>query len=511
MSDAPSRRSATAKFSLRHLLTLTALIAVGIAVGLAYRSNRSLTQRRDELLSLSSRLPTDNEDELVSAAMPAVADDFESWHVRVPEGQDYELRLGIGTVSEKGVPPVVGSVRVPSGQHRVTLYTGDSISDRFRYAVYLDGAIVIEKTMGNQWLPNGWSSASGISWPRSSKLSPPPLQLAGQSYEAARDFGNQHYFNGQSDEYVTRLGYRLWIDRAERTYQSAAPFMGFVGEPQYQGIGLRDGIRYKASSPPYQWTFTRPKFATPEPVLRVEAEFVSAEGSVLSGQSQVFKSWQIRNAASGADVLRWQEEPAQTSYTAYLHAVSSPAHSLQPVVEMKWDVSRPDAVGIRLADTPANDQVGRWRLRILDGRHHLWRELRIGERPWITPADALSAGNVPDESSVQPSKRTAVLNLGDVKATDIDLQWQTNETLPLQIVARSDNRYAGVQLYRGLPVRLGIEIPAALKPKVAVDVADQQGTVPGTVLPGGPVFDAIQIELEAAEHDWIWLSAQSKE
>ena len=511
MNESTPRRSPRSRFALRHLLTFTALIAVSIAVGMAFRLNRSLTQQRNELLSFSSRLPIHNEDELISVAMPAVADDFHSWHVYVPEGQDYELRLGMGAVSEKGIPPIVGSVRIPSGKHRMTLHTGDSINEGFRYVVYLDGQLVIEKSMGKQWLPNGWSSASGISWPTSSERSLPPLQLAAQSYESTPDFGSQNYFNAQSDGYVTRLGYRLWIDQPNRTYQSASPFIGLPGDPQYLGIGLRDGLRYVVSSVPYQWTFTRPKLATTEPVIRVEAEFVGTDGSILSSQSQAITSWQIRCAASGKDSLRWQEEAVQATHTAFLHAVSKSADGLQPVIELKWDASQLDVVGIRLADTPANAPISRWRLRILDGTQHLWRELQLGDRPWITPDDAHNASNIRDESSTNTSKQSAVLDLGHEPAADIQLRWQAKETLPLQIVARNDIRYAGMRLYQGLPVKLGIQFPAALKPKLAVDIVDQHPTIPETALPGGPVFNAIQIELEAVEHDWIWLSAISKE
>ena len=47
MSEPESRRSATRTFSLRHLLILTALIAIGTAVGSAYHQNRSMNQNGD--------------------------------------------------------------------------------------------------------------------------------------------------------------------------------------------------------------------------------------------------------------------------------------------------------------------------------------------------------------------------------------------------------------------------------------------------------------------------------
>lgn len=511
MSEAAPRRGSAARFSLGNLLTLTALVALGVAVGLAVRRNRLLIHQRDELLSLSSRLPPNDQGELVSAAMPAVAADFHSWHVHVPSGQPFELRLGIGAISENGIPPIVGSARIPAGQHRVTLHAEDSSSDEFRYAVYVDGALAFEKTMGKEWLPSGWSSASSVNWPRVSKLTPPPLQLASRSYTSRQDFGDRHYFNGQNDSYVTRSGYRLWIDRQNRTYQPTSPFMGFAGEPQHDGIGLRDGVRYRASSQPYEWAFTRPALATMHPVLRVEAEFVATDGTVLSSKSQEFQAWRIRDASSRPDAQQLQDEPAPTTFSAFLQAVSKSAEGLQPVVEMRWDTSRPDAVGLRLADTAANGAIGRWRLRVLDGSHHLWRELQIGARPWLTPADALDALDADAEDSKTSIERHVELDLGDPTEAEFQLRWQTNESLPLQIVERNDKRFASGELYKGLPVSLGIQVPAAMQPKFAVEIADAHPAVPDTALPGGPVFDALQFEFETAKGHWIWLSAKPRE
>jgi hypothetical protein len=365
--------------------------------------------------------------------------------------------------------------------------------------------------MGGDWMPGGWTSASGINWPTGSKHIPASLQLAGQSYEPNRDFGSGHYFNGQSDNYVTRLGYRLWIDQSNIPHQAASPFIGFSEDPQYLGFGLRDGLRYLISSQTYHWTFTRPRFATTDPAIQIEAEFFASDGTVLFSQSQSFQAWQLRNVANGTDSLRWYDEPSQSTNTAFLHGLSMSDEQLQPVVEMKWDAGRPDEVGIRLADTAANDPVVRWRLRILDGSHQLWRKLQIGDRPWISPKDALDSGEVTDANPANPVIKSAILNVGDEANANLDLLLQTDETLPLQIVQRSDPRYAGLKLYQGLPLRIGVQIPPTLKPTLAVDVVDQHPTTPNTSFPGGPVFQAIRIELDAVGHDWIWLSAKSRE
>ncbi|EMB15944.1 hypothetical protein [Rhodopirellula europaea] len=497
MNSGNSPRSARLKFSLRHLIILTTLIAVGIAVVMVHRKNRLLHQQREQLLSLSSRLIVDNEDELTLAAMPRVADDFLSWRVHVPENDDYELRLGAGDISEQGVPPIVDKVRILAGQHRVTLQSGDSPDEEFQYVVYVDGEQVISVKMGQDWIPGGWSSSHGMGWPRQSASSSSPLQLAARSYRAKPDFGKRNYFNGNSDNYVTRLGYRLWIDSADQTYQPPSPLMVPPFDPLHQGIGLRDGLRYTMSNrPPYHWTFTRPSLATNDPMLRIVAEFFDGEKSVLSDRTQSFASWQIRDAASGSATQRWENESTKQTLTAFLHASLGPKAEYQPVVELKWDASRPDEVGLRLANTPANDRITRWRLRILGGLEHLWREIEIGEH-------SVTLGELMSEAPVEPNENLISLNISDGTESEIAIRWQTNETLPLQIVQRTKQQYASMQLNRGLPSSFGMKLPRSITENVSAQTSDRHPNL-SIPLPGGPVVQQLVIELERGSREWVW-------
>ncbi len=511
MSDARTHRTERSRLSLRHLLYLTAWIAIGIAVGMAYRHNRYLRQKRIELLALSKGLQVTNEDELISAAMPEITSGFYSWRVHIPDSRDYELRLGIGEVSEKGIPPIVGKVRLSPGQHRITLRRQDSVLEEFRYAVYVDGVQVIEKVMGKNWLPSDLSSATSMTWPENlntATAATAPLQLSAQRYEPVIIFGQQYnYFNGEYDNHLTRPGYRLWIDLADQDYQPASPFLGFVGDPQFLGIGLRDGIRYHASNTRFAWEFTKPNSGTRAALLRVEAELNTVDGRKFS--SHTFESWQVRNAATGSESLRWKEDPDQTVRSAFLHAKSKSSADLQPVVELQWDASKPDAIGIRLAETPANDQISRWSLRILDGKHHLWRQIQVGDASWITPEEAIKKSDRVEAISQNPSMKSAVLSLVDQSKPSVELHWKTNEALPLQIVERKDVRYSGMSLYQGLPLTFGAQIPNNLKPELQVEVQDQDPSTDGTAFPGGSVYSAIRIEVQATTRDWIWLSATS--
>ncbi len=91
---------------------------------------------------------------------------------------------------------------------------------------------------------------------------------------------------------------------------------------------------------------------------------------------------------------------------------------------------------------------------------------------------------------------------------DANIQWQSDAALPLQIVQRKQNVYAGLQLFDGLPVLWGITVPASMKPSLVVDVCDEHPLQPGKAFPGGPVFDAVEIELPTISHDWIWFNAK---
>ncbi len=150
---------------------------MAVALYLAYQKNRLLTAQRDELLAMSRQLRVLDETKLQSAALHRVADDFESWQVHVPTGKQYELRLGIGSFSEDSIPPIVGSLILTPGQHRITLYTGDSPSEEFRYVVYVDGVHVFEKKMGSELIRRSWSSSSSVTWPLISEHRPLPCSL----------------------------------------------------------------------------------------------------------------------------------------------------------------------------------------------------------------------------------------------------------------------------------------------------------------------------------------------
>ena len=439
MTDTSSQRSRMPQFSMWNLLALTALIAMGMALGLAYQKNHAMSLERDGLLSLSSRLQVDSTDELASSELPKVASDFHSWNVHVPDGKEYELRLGIGDLSENGIPPIASAVKITAGRHRITLYTGHSPREEWHYVAYLDGKPVIDETLGSDWMPEGWSTASGRNWPRDLAIPTAPLQLSSESYEPRYDFGGGtgSYFNGQGDSFVTRKGYRLWIDEVDRTYPQTPPILVPSRSNYYREIGLRDGLRLRTNpSSGYDWTFTRPSLETTNPVIQISASFFTDDGTLLSSETPSFESWQLHDDAAGENKLNWQADLEKTVYTAYLHAKSKTDELPQAVVEMKWDTTRPDEVALRIADVPANDSIRRWQLRLGDGTKHLWCVLQTGDRK-------IEADKVLDDNVASRGGGMHPIDLEKNASVDTHLRWQSNETLPLQIVGETTETLLG--------------------------------------------------------------------
>lgn len=491
------------RFSLRHLLTLTALIAVGLAIGIALRKNQSLRNAREDLSALSSRINAKDRDQVTVVAMPQIASGFYSWNIHIPKSTEYELRLGVGTVSADGVPPVVGKLSIASGEHRVTLYTGDSPEEEFRFAVFVDGELAIEKEMGKDWLPRGWSSASSISWPHDGKRNDSTVQLAGKRYEEKRDFGRNHYFHGRSDELVSRLGFRLWFDLPRADHPLASPFVGAVETTQLFGIGLRDGMRFRPNT--YPWEFTRPQLETLQPLARLEFEFVEMDQEGLANRSYSFSTWKVRSnlgvSASNSNAIALNDSTRSISLQAEAKTLGGP----QPVLELKWDRSEFDYVSIRVADSPSNDFIDRWRLRVVDGGHHLWRAIRIGDDAPLSSAEAFGAGEIITDGESKFSRRRTKLKQPEKSSQFTTLGWKTDKTSPLQIVERSDGRYAGLELYQGVPISFSMQIPTSLMPTFAIEVADQ---LPGefeTRFPEAPVIEALEMEVNRGAGEWIRL------
>ncbi|MFN7842014.1 MAG: hypothetical protein ACK5N9_09865 [Pirellula sp.] len=503
INEIPKQRTSMLTFSLKNLLILTVLIAVALAIGLAYKNHWYIMQKRQSLLEASGRLKVSNLDELAVAKQPKTTPDADTWIIFVPEGRSYNLYLGIGEFPSESIPKSYESVSIPSGQHRVTFIRADSAIEDFRYTVYVDGVRVIEKTMGSQWMPNNWRSSSGLPWPNRLTLSPSPLQLAGQAYTDNHDFGHQYSFNQRVDHYVTQKGFRLWVDIVGRTYTPESPFVGFSANQSYYGVGLRDGFRFLDSrQSQYLWAFTLPASGTDKPILHVEPVFYTHDGNILSATNLSFTSWELSEIADSPIPLGGPDAHEPNVRSVFLRAKSKLETPL-PVVELKWDANRPDEIGMRLANTTVNDSIERWGFRISDGSEHLWREIQANESKFHSDEMLQSNNTLSKDESIQ-------LPIESDANDPVFLQWKTNETLALQILERANMHYGGFDLYQGLPITFSVQISANWAPSLAVRIEGEDPDLPGDPFPGGAVFDELQLEFSKADRDWLWLQAKTK-
>ncbi|WP_153556349.1 hypothetical protein [Roseimaritima sediminicola] len=496
------------RFSLWHILALTAIIAVWTAVLLAFETNARLTQRRNDLLALSSRLEIADPDRLQCVAYPPVAKDLKSWEVHVPERKAFELRFCVATVSKAGMPQDFEKIPLTAGRHRITLHSADHPDEGFRFRVFVDGQTVIARSMGREWMPNGWQRASGLNPPfimRGGATS--MLHLSGKSYTPRTKFESGSYFNGQSDEWVSHLGYRLWIDRADQTYPPPSPFVGFEHLQSYDGMGLRDGLRYRTrQSQQYAWTFIRPASESRKPVLTIVPEFFVGNQKVLGDQTIEFAGWKRIDVPREQKAGSTQADPGESAYSILLQADVESASAAKPVVELRWDASRPKDVGIRLPKTPPNADLTKWRMRIIDGTSHLWRLLDAGEQTRDVRTSFRDTGD-------QPLSHPLPLPLDPQSDGSYRISWRTDIAKPLQMLERDKenaNAYRSLSLFRGLPVAFEAEIAASQEPRLKIVRVLQHSGEPNAArkpIPGGPVIKELQIELDATAAEYVWFRA----
>lgn len=488
------------RFSLWYLVVFTAIVATWTSAFVARQKNLELRPRLDTLVSLSGRLEVVDPNELVHASLPKIADDFEAWDVHVPAGKPQELRLHCGHVSNGGLPQEFESGPLSPGRHRVVLRRLDSAEELFRYEVYVDGQLVIEKQMGSDWMPKGWQQASGCSayeetWEEESKI----LGLTGRRYLPKGDFGRNEYFDGDLDRWSTELGYLLWIDEVGR---SPKPIDAFLSRHNWNGIGHRDGLRLDANIGKilsgYGLMFKHPAARLRRrkaPVLNVELEFLIDQKVVLSNLTGGFTGWELSDF-----------DPAFQSRTAFLQGVPGESGGLAPLIELQWTKDRPNEIGFRLPKLPANKAITSWRLRCNEGISHLWRIIESGDLKQ-------DSRTIKEQTATDADAAGIKIELADPDEGVQSVQWRTDIKQPLQIYERkkgNSKALAGITLYDGLPFQFGCEFSELASPKVwATSVSNSPGA-DDTPIIGGSIFDEVVIELDAADPNWVWLRAEPR-
>lgn len=115
------------RFSLRTLLIATALVAVVIALVLAYRQtneNEFLRQENGRLRGKLGELKIEpgTEDRLQVLIVPTVEDMTWKWHVHVPPRKNFYLASHMGKhIAAHGIPEQIEGMGLNPGEHLVTV------------------------------------------------------------------------------------------------------------------------------------------------------------------------------------------------------------------------------------------------------------------------------------------------------------------------------------------------------------------------------------------------------
>jgi len=476
-----------ARFSLSGILVAIAAAAVWAAASNLHLENLELRRNRDALKQLARRLRVSDPTELARTIWPKVADNYETYEIFIPDGQSYDLHLAVGVLTKDSLPIPDETFSIGAGRHRVTTYVEDSLEEGYHITIYVDGEVVIDKSIDSQWMPKGWNSAEAIRW-----TTPPPdpkqeMQLQAVQYSPHSEF---ELFGLGNDQFMSMPGYRIWIDASNVDHQTASPFIGRNATEPESLIGLRDGLRYQRPfGDDYEWSFTCPMLAVTSPVIRLNAEFMVNGESVLSKNTVGFQGWRtLRVADSGDTGLRMQ-----------LKAELATQQTVQPVVELLWDLKRPDSVGLRVPDVQANRVLDSLRLRIENRPNHLWREISTGKGWRDVRQDIQVASN-----------GTAPLELSGDSAT-VSFRWRTDYRVPLQYLGQPGHGlgvYYGLSQYPGLPTEFALEIPTALAPKLEIETTDQHPAINIKEMPDGRFIEAIVLDVDATLGEWIWLTVK---
>lgn len=504
------------RFSLGQLFAITAVVAISIALWIATRKQADLQAKHQSLQPLSNELEVENPDRLQEKTLPKIAWEFDSWLIHVPKNQKHEIYFAAGICNADCFPEEIQSISLSSGQHRITLHSINDDEGEYRFDVYVDGQLTISQSMDESWMPHGSSGNRGITLTpdlRGRKTAATnkqmPLQLVGKIYTPKLQFNAKGDYNQSlNDDSISSPGYRLWVDVADAVYLPSSPLVGFPENGKIRSIiGWRDGLRLSVRGQQSDdLHFTFPAARSEGTLLKIIPAFWSGDSVVHSSTSKTIKSWSIRDDAQSDNPLRWRRDQSQKIYTAFLHASPSAKTTINPVIELQWNFERPSAIGIRLAETPANQSLTKWQLRIVEGTRHLWQSIQVNQRQ-------IKVAELAMDNSTQSTGQFIPIEPQTTGTDPLKFSWQTDIEHPLQLLTSAFGKpssYAGMNLYQGLPIGFSIETEPNNRPSISVSYQGQIPNASATPIPDGPVVDEIKIELDATRRDWIWIESHLK-
>ncbi len=485
---------------------LTAIVAAWTSAVVSRQKLSPLEAQRDTLARMTTRLESGD----LIKPLPQVASDFNSYNVYIPEGKPRELRFFCGGVSQAGLPPEFESAPLSSGIHQIVFREQDGRNEGYRFRAYVDGELVLDKSMGQDWMPLGWTQASSLNM---RETSPSCLPLIGKQYLPLVIYEKYNYFNGSQDQWATWLGYQLWIDDVGRTPEPINDFVGLFDRSYEQSIGLRNGPRISNPSwtPSIGLEFNHPAARCYASFLTIVPEFIVNGAVLTSAKTNGPSAWKLSRSPDQIEELKWDYGSNIQTRSVFLHATATLAGKISPVIELQWTKDRPNDVGLRLPAVAANAQVKRWRLRSIEGVKHLWRMIEHGNQSIDIRKFNGSADT--DSETTNAATNQVAIPFDSLDQRPQSLKWRTDIPLPLQIHQRTSadsEALKDINVYKGLPFQFEYEVPTSAAPK-AWAISQDNDSFFKTPIPGGRVIDEVVIELNANDPSWTWLRLEPLE
>jgi hypothetical protein len=146
------------QWSLRTLLLLTAAIAGWTAYVQVGRQSEVLRQEIDRMEAVARKLVVNDPRQFAVVEQPQVWRNDDRWHVFLPPGGAYRLKLATREVDMANFPEAPWQHSLEPGRHEIAFRLDIESS---RLAVDIDGEQVIEASEGGGWNASAWSGHGG--------------------------------------------------------------------------------------------------------------------------------------------------------------------------------------------------------------------------------------------------------------------------------------------------------------------------------------------------------------
>jgi hypothetical protein len=201
----PAPRRWRWQWSLRTLLLLTAAIAAWTAYVQVGRESEVLRSEIDSMEKVARKLTVDDPGQFAVVERPQVWRNDERWHVYLPPGGTYRLKLATYGIDLENFPEPKWEATLQPGRHEIASQLDIETS---RMTMLFDGQQVIEAAEGAGWNASAWSGHGGY-YERSQQMpvSKPLLLIRRRFMTPAVTGGSTWPPSGPTP------GMLLWIER----------------------------------------------------------------------------------------------------------------------------------------------------------------------------------------------------------------------------------------------------------------------------------------------------------